>query len=62
LRTADAIAQGATQQEVARALFGEAVPEPDWRASSDSYRYRIQRLVRAVRARLADPLSSLWFS
>jgi hypothetical protein len=60
LRTADALASGATQQEIARALFGAAVGA--WRAGSDSYRYRVQRLVRAVRRRVADPLAALWFS
>ena len=60
LRVADALSAGATQQEIARALFGAVVPR-DWRAESDSYRYRVQRLVRAARRRLAAPLEPSWF-
>lgn len=60
LRTADALRDGASQQEIARVLFGPAVPAM-WRSDSDSYRYRVQRLVRKARERLANPLAEAWF-
>lgn len=60
LRTADALRDGASQQEIARVLFGPAVPA-EWRSDSDSYRYRVQRLVRKARERLANPLAEEWF-
>jgi hypothetical protein len=60
LRTADALREGAHQQDIARVLFGPAVPA-EWRSDSDSYRYRVQRLVRKVRERLANPLAAEWF-
>jgi hypothetical protein len=60
LRTADALRDGASQQEIARVLFGSAVPG-EWRSDSDSYRYRVQRLVRKARERLANPLAEEWF-
>lgn len=61
LRTADALAEGASQQEIARALFARTVPAAGWRAESESYRLRVQRLVRAARARLRNPLDRAWF-
>ncbi|MES2338752.1 MAG: DUF2285 domain-containing protein [Pseudomonadota bacterium] len=62
LRTADALAAGASQQEIARAMFDRSVPAHDWRAQGESYRLRVQRLVRAARARLRTPLDPRWFS
>lgn len=61
LRVADALAAGASQQEIARVLFGAAIATSRWRLQSGAYRLRIQRLVRAVRnqSRLAQP--SHWF-
>lgn len=61
LRTADALADGASQHEIARALFDRCVPASGWRADGESYRLRVQRLVRAARARLRNPLDRTWF-
>ena len=61
LRTADGLAAGASQQELARTFYGCAIPERRWRAESGSYRLRIQRLVRAAHRYLTDPLSGPWF-
>lgn len=61
LRVADAILAGATQQTMARRLFGSAVARENWRLESTSYRLRIQRLVRRARIRLAHPLAGPWF-
>src|SRR3546814_12479779 len=55
LRTADAIATGATQHEIAQAFFGSAVASERWRKESSPYRSRVQRLVKAAQRRLADP-------
>lgn len=62
LRTADGLAAGASQQELARAFFGAAIPERSWRMQSPSYRLRVQRLVKAARRRLSHPLDGPWFS
>ncbi|WP_141237092.1 DUF2285 domain-containing protein [Sphingopyxis sp. GW247-27LB] len=62
LRTADAIAAGAAQQEIAQAFFGSAVAPERWRKESSPYRSRVQRLVKAAQRRLADPLCGPWFS
>ncbi|URW75896.1 DUF2285 domain-containing protein [Sphingomonas donggukensis] len=61
LRTADALDDGATQHEIARALFEASVPASGWRTEGESYRLRVQRLVRAARARLRNPLDRAWF-
>lgn len=61
LRTADGLAAGASQQKLARAFFGTAISDRDWRTRSAPYRLRVQRLVRAARQRLADPLGGPWF-
>lgn len=61
LRTADAHAAGATQHEIARALFGATVASEQWRTESGSYRTRVQRLTRMARLRLERPLDDLWF-
>lgn len=61
LRTADALLDGASQQDIARALFGGAISRYRWRLDSASYRLRVQRLARIARQRLADPLRGPWF-
>lgn len=61
LRAADACRAGASQQEIARAFFGAAIPETRWRVESESYRLRVRRLVRTARHYLADPLGGPWF-
>lgn len=61
LRTADALTAGATQQDIARALFGGRIPSGRWRGEGESYRLRVQRLVRAAQAHLLDPVSPEWF-
>lgn len=61
LRIGDALLAGASQQDMARRLFGGAVAPDRWRLESTAYRLRIQRLVRRARARLADPLAGPWF-
>jgi hypothetical protein len=61
LRVADALQAGASQQEMARVLFNDAIAPRRWRSDSSSYRLRIQRLVRIARHRLSNPLSGPWF-
>lgn len=61
LRVADALIEGARQQEMARALFGHAIAPHRWRIENASYRLRVQRLVRIARRRLAAPLGGPWF-
>ncbi len=61
LRTADALASHATQQDMARAFYGDAIAKEQWRIESGTYRLRVRRLVRAARAHLADPFSGPWF-
>lgn len=61
LRTADGLAAGASQQSLARAFFGAAISDRDWRTRSAPYRLRVQRLVRAAHEHLADPLGGPWF-
>ncbi|KFG89445.1 hypothetical protein BV98_002774 [Sphingobium herbicidovorans NBRC 16415] len=61
LRVGDAILSGATQQEMARILFGAVIASRRWRIENASHRLRVQRLVRIARRRLADPLSGPWF-
>lgn len=61
LRTADGIAAGATQHEMAKSFFGQAVALDRWRLESASYRLRIQRLARAARRNLSAPLGGPWF-
>lgn len=60
LRTADAIADGASQQDIARAFFGGALAEDGWRAGNDSYRLRVRRLIRIARANLDNPFGGPW--
>lgn len=61
LRAGDALLDAASQQEMARALFGPSIAPRRWRLESASYRLRVQRLARAARRRLADPLVGPWF-
>jgi Uncharacterized conserved protein (DUF2285) len=61
LRVADALASGATQQEIAGVLFGPVVTPRRWRAECSAYRQRVQRLARGARARLRQPLDRRWF-
>ena len=62
LRTADALESGASQSEMARAFFRDAIAEKGWRSDNASYRLRIQRLVRTATRLLADPFAGPWFS
>ena len=48
LRTIDALADGASQREIAEVLFGRDALA-DWRGDSDYLRMRVQRLVRSGR-------------
>ena len=50
LRTADALAAGADQRDIATALLNAEAHLPRWRAQSPSLRTRVQRLVRSARA------------
>lgn len=61
LRTADGLAAGATQHEMARTFFGQSVAADRWRVESAAYRLRIQRLARAARRNLSSPLDGPWF-
>jgi len=61
LRTADALAAGAGQRDIARSLLGQKVPNANWRGENDSIRSRTRRLIRSTRGRLANPLATLWF-
>lgn len=61
LRVADGLLAGASQQMMARCLFGSVIAAEHWRLESTAYRLRIQRLVRRARARLAKPLAGPWF-
>ena len=44
LRTHDALTEGASQREIAAALFGSQAVRRDWRGHSDYLRLRVQRL------------------
>lgn len=61
LRTADALAAGATQQDLARIFFGAAIADARWRSESDSYRLRVRRLVRIANIYLDAPFRGPWF-
>jgi hypothetical protein len=61
LRVGDALLEGATQQEMARVLFGTSIAPRRWRLESASFRLRVQRLVRTARRHLDDPLAGPWF-
>jgi len=49
LRVHDAVADGASQREIATALFGEDRIDQEWRGTSESLRSRVRRLVRDAR-------------
>jgi hypothetical protein len=59
LRTADALASGASHAEIARVLFG-VDPAGGWRGDFEPFRTRVQRLARRARLRRQDPLRG-WF-
>mgnify|MGYP002780274588 CR=1 FL=1 len=59
LRTADALAVGASQREIARNLLGGHVDVPGWRDEHPHVRLRAQRLVREARSFLAGGYRSL---
>lgn len=61
LQFGDALLAGASQQAIARELFGDAIAPSRWRVKSASYRLRVQRLVKAARRYLAEPLGGPWF-
>jgi hypothetical protein len=46
LRTLDAMGDGASQREIAEALFGAELAQARWRSDTDYLRMRVQRLVR----------------
>jgi len=48
LRVHDALAHGASQREIAEALFGRRLIE-DWRGGAESLRSRVRRMVRDAR-------------
>jgi hypothetical protein len=50
LRVHDAMKDGASQREIANALFGHDRVRVEWGGSSDSLRSRVRRLVREARA------------
>jgi len=58
LRVHDAERAGASQREIAAALYGPVV-ERAWRDSFDSWRSRVRRLVREARAMAAGGYRSL---
>lgn len=62
LRTADALAVGASQQEMARLFFGRAISDTRWRLESGSYRMRVRRLVRLAHHYLENPFGGPWFA
>jgi hypothetical protein len=53
LRVDDALAEGASQREIAAVLFGTDAMSRDWNGRSDALRSRIRRLVREARATAA---------
>ena len=59
LRTRDALAAGANQREIAKALLGREASEPRWRVCAPTVRSRIQRLARSARALSAGGYISL---
>jgi hypothetical protein len=54
LRVHDAVAAGASQREIAAALFGDTIIGQRWRCEAPSHRLRIQRLVATARLMIAD--------
>lgn len=62
LRVSDALASGATYQEIARTLFEGMIPDVRWRADAPSYRQRVQRLAKNAYYNLRCPLQAKWFT
>ncbi len=56
LRVHDALATGASHQDIARGLYGSLVAPARWRIEASSYRTRVQRLAAAARRYLALPV------
>ena len=50
LRVLDALRAGASQREIAGALFGDDRVVDDWRGGSDTFRSQVRRLVRDARS------------
>lgn len=50
LRVSDAIADGASQRDIAQVLFGADRTNDQWRGRSDALRSHVRRLVRDMRA------------
>jgi hypothetical protein len=50
LRVHDALADGASQREIARVLFNELEVDRDWGSAADSIRSRVRRLIVDARA------------
>ncbi len=46
LQAYDGVQSGASQREIAAALFGEKIVRDDWRGRSDYLRLRVQRAIR----------------
>lgn len=61
LRTADAMLSGATHREMAQIFYRSATCQAGWRSENNSLRLRVQRLVRAAKRNLAEPLAGPWF-
>jgi hypothetical protein len=59
LRTHDGLTQGASQREIAAALFGIETVDRDWRGRSDYLRLRVQRLTATTRALIAGGYRNL---
>ena len=59
LRVHDALAQGATQREIAGVLFGQERVGAEWNGLSDALRSRVRRLVREARAMAGGRYRSL---
>ncbi len=60
LRAHDAIAAGASHQDIARCFFAPLIVSRRWRVDAPSIRLRVQRLVRSAHALAALPASD-WF-
>lgn len=59
LRVHDALAAGASQREIAAALYGAERVAREWAGRSDSLRSRVRRMVRDARAMAAGGYRSL---
>lgn len=59
LRVADALDAGASQRDIAAALYGSDRISSDWRTASDSLRSRVRRLVREARRMAAGAYRGL---